>query len=133
MSQHTHPGRERDPEFLEVVRLLPCAIWKHRARFAVAVGPCEPGPSTQKNPLGNEAAHVGWRAKGRKCDDSKAISACPGHHRTGKVSLHNGKLGLLLPMGMMREILNDIVGETQAEVRALFEIRKVYDQTGIPF
>ena len=59
--------RESDPKYLKWIRSQPCVI-------------C--GSSY------TEAAHVGPRGFGLRCDDHQAIPLCPGHHRTRRDAQH---------------------------------------------
>lgn len=66
-------GQVKDPAYLEFVA-------GHRCRACMA------WESPQSTPT--EAAHVGVRGYGQKCDDREAIPLCERHHRTGPLAHH---------------------------------------------
>ena len=61
-------GRDYDPEYLTFIRSLPCLICRRTNRI--------------------EAAHVGARGLGQKCDDRETIPLCAFHHREGEHAHH---------------------------------------------
>ncbi len=62
-------GREHDPKYLAWIRTQPCSVPGCGSRYV-------------------EAAHVGPRGYGVRCDDRKAISLCSEHHWRGSESHH---------------------------------------------
>lgn len=78
-------GAVKDPAYLEWLRTLPCCVcaeWHGNATNAIA-GLHQP---IQHSPT--EAAHVGARGLGQRCDDREALPICTGHHRTGPLAHH---------------------------------------------
>lgn len=59
--------READPKYLRWIRSQPCAV-------------C--------GSVYTEAAHVGPRGFGIRCNDRETIPLCPGHHRTRRDAHH---------------------------------------------
>lgn len=133
-------GRVRDQEYLRKVKTLVCCVradW--RARF--------PRPSDCEGVT--EAAHVGQRGKGRKCDDREAIPLCGKHHRMLDQAL-GGSLfagryatveGVTVFVGLSgtnlkvarRLWLDEQIGRTQTEMRQREEMDLVLAREGIPF
>lgn len=74
-------NRKRDLAYLQFIREQPCLLcWRNGRRFGGIWGK---GQETL-----TEAAHVGERGLGTKCDDREAIPLCAFHHRTGNESHH---------------------------------------------
>jgi hypothetical protein len=71
-------GPVMDVAYLEWLRTLPCCVcipW-----HVSAVGWFQVSPT--------EAAHVGARGLGQRCDDREALPICERHHRTGPLAHH---------------------------------------------
>jgi len=79
-------GPAKDPAYLDWLRTLPCCVcaaW--REIFSEQHTQADQKTAT-------EAAHVGARGLGQKCDDDReALPICERHHRTGALAQH--KLG----------------------------------------
>ena len=81
-------GRERDPKYLAWLRTKPCFI-------------CRLDRLVQTSPT--EAAHVGVRGLGQKCNDREAVPLCGEHHRTGPDSHHQRGKGFWLTRRLTAE------------------------------
>ncbi len=66
-------GSVKDEAYLEWLRGRRCVV-------CIAWGLSQSTPT--------EAAHVGARGLGQKCDDREALPMCESHHRTGKLAHH---------------------------------------------
>lgn len=87
----------KDPKYLAFLRTRPC----HFLRF----GDCNPFDT-----MGNgrsEASHLTGKSR-----DDHAISACGGHHRTNRVSQHNGMRSFCKHYGLWKE---DLIREAESQ------------------
>jgi len=101
------PKRVRDRDHLLRVKRLPCAV-------VVDWWPELPKPPPCAGVT--EAAHVGRRARGRKCDDAETIPLCQRHHRMLDDCI-GGSLFPGVPRELRREWLAAQVNRVQTELR----------------
>lgn len=78
------PKVVKDPEWLKVVRTMPCINHNHDTLYDGIGRHCDYGTTIGKGPC--EASHL----KG-KSSDHLCVPMCGGCHRTGPFAWHNGK------------------------------------------
>lgn len=80
-------GRILNPAFLMFVRSFACVVCANGKLFSAADGESYARGIFQESPT--EAAHVGKRGLGQKCDDIESLPLCgEEHHRLGPRSAH---------------------------------------------
>lgn len=83
-------GPVKDPKYLDWIRSQPCCVCNRLYPWLA---------------LPSEAAHVGRRGLGQKCDDREALPICTRHHRTGAFSVHVLGKGFWTHYGLDRDKL----------------------------
>lgn len=86
------PRTGEDPAYLDWIRTLPCLICSVQIYGCAWIFSDDAGLIFETAPGAKsriaEAAHVGIRGLGTKCDDRETVPLCPKHHRTGRDAHH---------------------------------------------